>query len=88
MKKVDVHQDMEDATLVETNEDGELLQEIRDDEASSSAPGDGDNVALGEGLIILRQPKQSDADIATAEFSTVRLRVFSAVQSSSWECFY
>ena len=48
-------------------------EDVRLDDTADDA-GDGDRAIADGGLIIVRQPKQSDADIATAEVSTVKPR--------------
>ena len=64
----------EDEIEADVEEDEELAEEVRNGETmSSSMPGEGDGVVLGDGLVVIRQPKQSDADLATAEVSTVSL---------------
>ena len=51
------------------HEDNEVQEDVRQDGTNAA---DGDCVEADEGLIIVRQPKQSDADIATGEVSTVK----------------
>ena len=66
--------DTEDKIEGDVEEDEVLAEEVRDAETTSSrTPGEGDGVVLGNGLVVIRQPKQSDTDLATAEVSTVSL---------------
>ncbi len=62
-----------DETVQDVEEDEELPEEVRDHTTSSSAPVKGDGVVLGDGVLVIRQVKQPDADLATAEVSTVSL---------------
>ena len=50
-------------------ESDEVQEDIRRD---ATKAGDGDREEADERLVIVRQPKQSDADLVTAELSTVR----------------
>ena len=65
MKSSKHHQDSIDAVY----ESDEVQEDIRQDATNA---GDGDSKEADERLIIVRQPKQSDADLVTAEVSTVR----------------
>ena len=61
---------IKEAEGVEEDEADDLQEDVQ---AHECTPGDGDSLELGDGLLIVRQPKKSDADIVTAEVSTVRL---------------
>lgn len=50
-------------------DEDEIQEDIRQDATNA---GDGNSVKTDERLIIVRQPKQSDADCTAAEVSTVR----------------
>ena len=63
LKKLDM---LEDDAVHEIDE----IQEDIGQDATNA--GDGDSGEMDERLIIVRQPKQSDADLLTAEVSTVR----------------
>ena len=74
MGERDSQKDTEDEIEVDVEEDEELAEEVRDAETTSSnTPGEGDGVVFGDGLVVIRHPKQSDADLATAEVSTLSL---------------
>ena len=65
-KKVQESDILQDDAIDEIDE----VQEDIGQDATNA--GDGDSGEMDERLIIVRQPKQSDADLLTAEVSTVR----------------
>ena len=69
MNMPDKHQNIDYTEDDADFEDDEIQEGIRQDATNA---GDGEGVETNGRLLIVRQPKQSDADIIAAEVSTVR----------------